>query len=133
MTMHPPAIPTPGAAPTPELTTTPAGPEVRDFSHPTAPVRFRIGADEFQARPMISAQRMVQLAEMGEKIDAAEGMVKLSIFTEVFELALYPESLERFRARLYDDDNPIGMGQVGQVIEWLIEQYAGRPTPPPGT
>lgn len=108
--------------------TLPITEEIRDFSRPNKVLRFRIDDDTFEARGMVAAERILEMTSLGDRIDSAEDARKLDVMVEIFRIALTPESFERFDARLRDDDNPIGLIQVTDLIQWLMESYAGRPT-----
>lgn len=114
------------------MTVTTATAEIRDFSRPREPLRFRIDDDVFEARGMVAAERIMEMSSLGDRVDAAEDTEKLNVMVQIFRLALMPESFERFNARLRDDDDPIGLAQVTELIQWLMETYAGRPTELPG-
>lgn len=104
---------------------------VRDFSASEDLLRFSVRPDTFEAHAMISAGRIMDLASLESRIEAAEGGNKLNAIAEVFQVALLPESYDRFAARLRSDTEPIGIGQVTDIVSWLMEHYAGRPTAPP--
>jgi hypothetical protein len=52
------------------------------------------------------------------------------LLKRALELALMPDSWERFAARLSDKTRPIDDDQMSDVVLWLLEQYGLRPTEP---
>lgn len=104
--------------------------EVPDFDGPTRRVRFRIDGEEFEGPrtlPAVYALRFIAKAERWERDDPERAAQMLP---ELFADVLLPESLERFNARMADQDNPIGIAQVTRLVPWLFATYADRPTGP---
>lgn len=130
--------------------TPPMTQEIRDFSLPMDPVRFRIDDDLFEVPPILSPMALKKAAalhrEMGD-IGALNADLDrtLNLVGDMFGLLLPGSAGVRFRARLFtegrdaDPDNgrpdpdplPIDLTrQALPVLFWLLEQYGLRPTQP---
>jgi len=51
--------------------------------------------------------------------------------TDFVNGVLMDADLERFAALVHDKDVAIPIEVLGQIVAWLAEEYAGRPTQPP--
>lgn len=103
-----------------------------DFSVKRTNVRFRVDGDVFEAPRAIPADTMADIVNRFSDIDDKGKSEAESIgdLREIIRVLLFPESVERFLARMGDQQNPIGTDQVGAIIPWLMEQYGMRPTEP---
>lgn len=54
--------------------------------------------------------------------------VKVAGVIDFFVTILDDESYDYVVSRLLSREDPLGMDQVQEVIEWLIEEWSGRPT-----
>jgi hypothetical protein len=120
-----------GAAPATPPTTAAAPPAARDFSRPHKRLNFTIDDDEFEAAPRlpgdIYAEFVTTYSSTSETTTYQE---QHDILKRALSLVLHDESYTRFAARLADKKHPIDDDQMGDVIIWLLEEYAGRPTQP---
>lgn len=104
---------------------------MKDFSRERNKIQFKINDDIFECRPELAADVLLDFTEkFGAVKEDGDGSDSRAILTEVLEEVLQPPSFTRFRQRMADRDNPIGMVQVNQVIEWVFEEYGLRPTQP---
>lgn len=96
-----------------------------DRNH-TEPQTFMIDDDLFECARVLPAGVGRKFAQLQDKspVEQFDGI------GEILDIVLLPESAERFAARMVDPQNPISMEQIGQIIEWLVEEYGGRPTTP---
>lgn len=103
-----------------------------DFSKPRKePLRFTIDGDEFACAatlPAAATNLLVEMAALGD--DPAAVGRQLGMIGDLLDMVLTPESAELFAARTRDPVRPIDYEQIGQVVKWLTEQYAARPTMP---
>lgn len=113
----------------------------RSFSIDREPVEFDLGGEDFVAPPVIAPAALAEMIDTQERlveIQKAEGLSQrqqveemLKILDEVFAGILKPESASRFHERLYSRDDPLDLlREVVPCLEWLIEEYADRPTQP---
>lgn len=105
-------------------------PEIKDFSRKRKQLIFKIDDDTFHATPAIPAEVMIQFAERFSSADPTKMEIKeqVTIFRDVLELALLPDSMALMRKRMSDRENPVDMSQLDEVITWLFEEYGMRPT-----
>ena len=104
--------------------------EVKDFTRATKNLKFRIDEDIFEAPSNLPAMTLMTFAAKGEELSSADSMLRPKIFEELFQMILLPESAQRFIARLSDQQRPISMTQVDDVLTWIMEEYGLRPTIP---
>lgn len=115
-------------------TTVTVGDEMMDFTRPRPRRPFRVDADVFYQRPALSAGTMLRAVKLNDQIvDATDDDEKQIELTRQFmALVLEPESAALFSRRLTDDDNPIEIVQINQIMPWLLSigADAARPTEP---
>lgn len=128
--------------------------EIRDFTKPMEPHRFRIGDDVFAAPAILSPIVITRIASQVVGMEDAEGSqldrisVLLEKVTTIFKAMLPGRSGEIFAARLnsegkpaYGDPgdpdhvaaDPVPIDLLGQAIpamNYLLECYGLRPTAP---
>lgn len=104
--------------------------DIMDFSSPRRSLKFRVDKDIFEAAPDVAAELMLRYADMVERLsgDDATNEQQTEVIHALFRMVLFPEDAERFIARLSDQRNPIGHGQIKRITEWLFEEYGLRPT-----
>jgi len=91
---------------------------------------FKVDDDEYVARPATSLPGAV-LLDLGAAVKGTQAEQTLAM-VEFLRLALEPDSMERFEARLRDPRDPIDILTLFEVANWLMEDvYGGRPTVPP--
>lgn len=151
MTDAPPTTPPVNAAP-PQPTIPPGVAQPQDH-HPAGgprfgsgrkPKQFWIGDDEtpFTAAATIPADTMLDLVERFDAMAAeAETTTRggrlranMAIASDLFDTVLYPESAQRLQKRRSDPENPVGLVEMIEAMQWLIgEAYGIRPTQPPSS
>lgn len=126
-------VPAEVSAAAPSVAATPNGAPnegMPDFSLPARRVRFRIDGDVFEGPrdlPAIHALRFIGKARAWQGADTE---VAAALLPELLSDVLLPESLARFQARLADQDNPIGLPTLPEVVAYLFSEYGMRPTQP---
>lgn len=110
-------------------------PEIRDFSKQRKRLIFRVDDDVFEATPAIPAEVMIQFAERITTADPTRMTPKeqVSIFRDMLEMVLLPESMSVMRKRMADTRSPVDMSQLDEIIQWLFEEYGMRPTQDPSS
>lgn len=119
------------AGPVTEPTTTVhADDEVMDFSSRRRSIKFRVDEDIFEAAPDIAAELALMYSEQVERLDdkTATADDQRNAIHALFRMVLFPESAEKFIARLSDQRNPIGHQKITRITQWLFEEYGLRPT-----
>lgn len=113
----------------------------RSFTVAREPIELDLGGAELKAPPIIPPAVLGELLDVAPRIteieqsktlpqkDQLEQMMK--IIDEVMGLVLVPESAAVFHERLYSRTDPLDLQhEVMPAVEWLIEEYTGRPTQP---
>lgn len=110
--------------------TVPLDDEVMDFSSPHRSLKFRVDGDVFEAAPDIAAELAMRFSDQAAKIDDENTNAdeQIEVIHALFRMVLFPESADRFIARLSDPTRPIGNGKAQRIIAWLWEEYGLRPT-----
>jgi hypothetical protein len=111
-------------------TASPAEPGVRDFSAPRRNVSFKIDDDTFQGVNDLPAMALIEFAGMVDQLNELEVAQQPQIFTQLFQMVLEPTSSELFLRRMGDREKPISLGQLMEIMPWIMEQYGLRPTTP---
>ncbi len=125
--------------------------QIRDFSLPMDPVRFRIDPDTFDAPAILSPVALKKAAGLHAELGGADLTTDLDrtirLVADIFAVFLPGSAGDRFRARLLTegrdadpnaepprleaDPPPIDLTrQALPVLYWLLEQYGMRPTGP---
>lgn len=101
-----------------------------DFSSPRASIKFRVDRDVFEAAPDIAAELALRYADEAEKLTAngATNEQQIEVIHKLFRMVLFPESADRFIARLSDQRYPISNEKIMKIVRWLFEEYGLRPT-----
>lgn len=106
----------------------------RDFSRKRRPIYFVIDEERFDCRKALGASvlqdamgKFKSARAEGDDITAENVLAKVSA---ALELLMLGESHTRFMAAVLDRDReePIGLDQLTEIFQWLIEQYTARPT-----
>lgn len=103
---------------------------IMDFSSARKSLKFRIDEDVFEASPDIAAELALEYADEAERL-TAEGTTnkqQIEVIHKLFRMVLFPDSAERFIARLSDQRRPIGQEKIAKITRWLFEEYGLRPT-----
>lgn len=116
------------------MTATHEDTELKDFSSRAKPVRFRVDDDVFEAPAVIPAQVMLDFVSNFNTLgESADQDAQVNAMTAMIDMVLMPESAGRFKQRMGDRDNPIGLDQIQDILPWLMERYGMRPTEPSDT
>jgi hypothetical protein len=111
------------------IRTVPFDEEIRDFTSDRKPLKFKIDNDIFEAPANIPAQILLDFSRRYEAMgEQAETGTYIEATQDLIAMVLKPSSVERFKARLSDIENPISLDQLNSILTWLMEEYTGRPT-----
>ena len=103
----------------------------RDFSKKRKRLDFEIDGDTFDAAPALPGDVFAAFVTLyNGTVDTDTYQQQHDLLKRALELALLPESWERFAARLKDKARPIDGDQMSDIILWLLEEYGMRPTKP---
>jgi hypothetical protein len=118
-----------GAAPPPVMAASP--PAAKDFSRKRKRLDFTIDDDTFDAATALPGDIYAEFVTLYNSTSDVETYAQQhDLLKEALELALLPESWQRFAERLKDKHNPIDDDQLADVVLWLLEEYGLRPTQP---
>lgn len=93
-----------------------------------APLSFKLHGEEFECRPNLQGKTLLDIiANAGDD----DGVGAAKSITEFFNVALLPESAERFNKLLTDPDKIVTVDTLGEITAWLVEEYSSRPTQRP--
>lgn len=109
------------------------GDDMMDFTRVRPRRPFRVDGDVFYARPALSAASMLRAVALNDRaVDSSDAAEQLEVIGEFMAVVLEPASAELMRRRLADDDNPVEIWQVNQMLPWLLSvgSDAEVPTPP---
>jgi len=89
---------------------------------------------KFRARPSVPGTTLLRIARAmkkgrGDDVEAI-GMAASELI-ELLEQAILPEDKIEFFAVLDDPDTAIQIETLGEILEWLSEEYAENPTQKP--
>lgn len=100
----------------------------RDFSSRAKNVEFTADGDTFYGVPRVATGL---LTDCVAKINTTNDMIeKVEAVTGFFDIALIDESAALIKSRLRDKHNPLELQQALDIIDYLVEVYASRPTRP---
>lgn len=107
--------------------------EVKHFEQRTEPIPFSIGTrdDVYYAAPELPGGYLGDLVMRYEDAKSqTDAKKQLDMLFDLLESLLLDEGAERFKGRLNDKTNPVGMRALMALFNWLFEQYGMRPTEP---
>ncbi|MFJ8538184.1 hypothetical protein [Streptomyces sp. NPDC093591] len=103
----------------------------KDFSRKRKRLPFTIEGDTFEAAPALPGDVFAEFVTLYNNTgDTETYQQQHDLLKQALELALLPESWQRFAARLKDKERPIDDDQMSDVVLWLLEEYGMRPTQP---
>lgn len=119
-----------GAAPTLAA----AGPPptaAKDFTRKRKRLTFTIDDDTFEAASALPGDVFAEMVALYNSADDVQSFQdQHDLLKKALEIALMPESWQRFATRLKDKTRPIEDDQTSEVVMWLLEEYGMRPTQP---
>lgn len=101
---------------------------IPDFTPPPGP-RFRIYGDLYEGVREIGADAILDVMASMQNLEG-DPQNQVRAIKDVMARVLVAESAERFVANMGNRVEPIGLRTLMNALNWLIEQYTGRPTEP---
>lgn len=103
---------------------------MKDFSKVRKKIEFMIDGDVFEAAPAVPAEVLIEYTQEFSGMDPEKIPIEqqLKAFRSILALTLLPDSLKLFTERMRDQQRPIEIDQISEVITWLFEEYGLRPT-----
>jgi len=104
----------------------------KDFGAPAAaeaePISFSLHEEEFHCVPNVQGRVLLSIAADSSSEDPA---AVAGVTEKFFGYVLTDESLERFNKLTSDKEKIVTVETLGEIVAWLVEQYANRPNSQP--
>lgn len=114
---------------TPHITAPGPPAAARDFSRKRKRLHFTIDDDTFDAAEALPGDVFAEMVALyNSATDVETFQDQHDLVKKALELALLPESWQRYAARLKDKTRPIEDDQTSEIVMWLMEEYGLRPT-----
>lgn len=91
------------------------------------PLTFTLRGQLFEAKPAIQGSVLLDFVAKADTNSAGGAADALYSF---FKEALPGDQYERFMTLLHDPNVIIDMEKIGEIANWLVEEYGKRPTRP---
>lgn len=92
------------------------------------PLSFTLHGETFDCVKQIQGKVLLSLVKDANANDVARSADTVEKF---FDNVLLPESAERFNALLVDPNRLVPVETLAEIVNWLMEEYAGRPEEQP--
>jgi hypothetical protein len=100
---------------------------VREVTEDSKDIPFTLDGKELIAHYPKDGQLAMLMVSIGRHRSQAEQIAGvIDFFVEVLDR----ESHEHIVNRLLDGDDPFGLEEITAIMEWMIEEWTGRPTQP---
>lgn len=104
----------------------------RNFGSPAQSdevVAFDLYEEQYKCKAALQGRTLIELVA---RADADDPAVAAAAVLHFFDVVMVDESRERFNALTNSEDRVVSLETLTQIMEWLVEQYAGgeRPTMP---
>jgi hypothetical protein len=93
-----------------------------------APLTFKLHDEEFQCRPEVQGQVMLQMVQEAGSDDPTKSA---GIITKFFSQIMLEESYVRFDALCKHPEKIVSVETLAEITAWLVEEYSGRPEEQP--
>jgi len=91
-------------------------------------LEFKIDGHDLKAYRPTDGQLAMLMASLGRHTGTT---TKIAGVIDFFVEVMDSESHQYVVGRLLSREDPLGIPEVQEVCEWLIEEWSGRPTPAP--
>ena len=102
----------------------------KDFGAPASsdePITFTLYGEVFKCQPAIQGRYLLEFISKAGSDDPEESAGAVLGF---LQHALSPADRERFDALCSSDETVVPLETLASIMEWMVEQYSGRPTEP---
>lgn len=100
---------------------------VKDFSRKRPRIVIRLDGEEYDARPAIGLPTLQRVQAIQRKYKNPE-LDKSGMFAEMFEVLLKTDDAARFLVKLQNEDEPVDVDQLQEMVAYVMERNGGRPT-----
>lgn len=103
----------------------------RDFSRRHRELDFTADGEKHICLPALPPESVQELLAL---VRDENIKTDLGVSMRIFDIVMIESEAVKLHARLTKaSSNPLGLPQVLDIIEWLIEEYTSRPTAPSAT
>jgi hypothetical protein len=102
---------------------------IPDFTPPPGP-RFRVYEEVYEGVREIAADTILGVLANIQNMEGSKPEDQVQTIKDIMTTVLVAESAERFVANMSNSAAPIGLKTLMTTLNWMIEQYGGRPTEP---
>jgi len=95
------------------------------FNRFVKPRFFKLDPDIFECAPEIPAGVLRKVVQMRKENDPE---AQTTALLEVLDIVMVPDSATRYADRMLDPTNPISIRDIANTFNWIMEEYAARPT-----
>jgi hypothetical protein len=86
---------------------------------------FKLYGEDFECYPEMQGKTLLEFVRNSSSDDITES---ISAITDFFSKVLVPESFEKFESLADDPNKIISISTLTEIVSWVMEQYADRPT-----
>jgi hypothetical protein len=106
--------------------------ELKDFSRKREPIEFMLNGVKLKAKTALGLTSMQRVIALKDRLGAATED-KLSVFEDIFAVLLHKDFVGAFSALVADeDDEPVDIAQLNDIMVYVMERQGLRPTQPSG-
>lgn len=99
------------------------GTKITDFE----PLEFDLNGEHFKCNAAIQGSVLLDFARFSD----SEGGDSATALYEFLRASMPADEYDRLQAVLHDPDVIIDIELIGEIVSWLVEEYAERPTKQP--
>lgn len=99
----------------------------KDFSKIRPKILITVDGESYEAKPALTLPTMQAVQAMQRRMKEPNAD-HIAEFSGIFTVLLKEVDGKRFAEKLLNQDEPVDPGQLGEMVAWLMEQYAARPT-----
>jgi len=104
----------------------------KDFGSPVAansdePITFQLYGETYKCQPAMQGRLLIEFIAQSSVEDPSSSAKAILNF---FDSALAPDDRGRFKELTESEDRVVPMETLTEIMDWLVEQYTGRPTEP---
>jgi hypothetical protein len=92
------------------------------------PLTFDLYDQQFRCAPAMQGRVLIEFIARSASGDPAAGAQAVLDF---FDTAVIAADRERFKEMLEGEEYIVPMSTLTDIMDWMVEEYTGRPTEPP--
>ncbi len=106
--------------------------ELKDFSRKREPIEFMLNGVKLKAKTALGLTSMQRVIALKDRLGAVTED-KLSVFEDIFSILLHKDYVNTLATLLADeDDDPVDISQLNDIMVYVMERQGLRPTQPSG-